>query len=302
MTIQFNCPSCDALIAFDGKHRGKRARCITCGQRLIIPLTDGAVPTKVKPPKEEGETLPGFYRAVFVDSYKLFTAPESVTPLVLIATAVCCKFFVANCNYTMTIPGKAYSVDLPIPIGHVLHIAAWGFLLWYYMEIIYSTAFDQETLPEAIVGGLKGFVRLIVSSLYMCFVALLVVGLPLIVYVVVSETIEARWSTLFYVLIGCGAFQLPMALATLAVGKDLAMLRPDRLVITISRTFWPYLVTAMLFAVAGAIQTQASQYDYQDTAAAAGHLLLNLAAQVFALVAARSIGLFHRHHNSYFAW
>ena len=49
MTIQFNCPNCDALIAFDGKHRGKRARCITCGQRLIIPLTDGAVPTKVKP-------------------------------------------------------------------------------------------------------------------------------------------------------------------------------------------------------------------------------------------------------------
>ena len=152
MTIQFNCPNCDALIAFDGKHRGKRARCITCGQRFIIPLTDAEVPTKVKPPKEEGETLPGFYRAVFVDSYKLFAAPESVTPLVLIATAVCCKFFVANCNYTMTVAGEVVSIDLPIPIGHVLHMAAWGFLLLYYMEIIYSTAFDHETLPEAIVG------------------------------------------------------------------------------------------------------------------------------------------------------
>ena len=302
MTIQFNCPNCDALIAFDGKHRGKRARCITCGQRFIIPLTDAEVPTKVKPPKEEGETLPGFYRAVFFDSYKLFSAPESVTGLVLIATAVCSKFFVANHNYTMTIPGKAYSVDLPIPIGHVLHIAAWGFLLWYYMEIIYSTAFDQETLPEAIVGGLKGFVGLVARSIYMCFVALLIVGLPWIVYVVVSETIGVRWSALFYVLIGCGVFLLPMALVTLAVGKDLKMLRPDRLAITISRTFRPYLVTAMLFAVAGAIQTQASQHDHQDAAAAAGHLLLNLAAQVFALVAARSIGLFHRHYNSYFAW
>jgi len=302
MTIQFNCPNCDAVIAFDDKHRGKRARCTTCGQRFVIPLEGEAKPTKVKPPKEEGETLPGFYRAVFFDSYKLFTVPESVTPLVLIATVVCCKFFVANCNYTMTVAGEVVSIDLPIPIGHVLHIAAWGFLLWYYMEIIYSTAFDQETLPEAIVGGLKGFVGLIARSLYMCFVALLVVGLPLIVYVVISETIEARWSVLFYVLIGCGVFLLPMALVTLAVGKDLAMLRPDRLVITISRTFRSYLVTAVLLGVAGAIQTQASQHDYQDTTAAAGYLLLNLTVQVFALVAARSIGLFHRHYNSYFAW
>jgi hypothetical protein len=302
MTIQFNCPNCDAVIAFDDKHRGKRARCTTCGQRFIIPLTDGAKPTKVRPPKEKGEAVPGFYRAVFVDSYKLFTALENVTGLVFITTAVCCKFFVANRNYTMTIPGRAYSLDLPIPIGHVLHIAAWGFLFWYYMEIIYSTAFEQETLPEAIVGGLKGFVGLVARSLYMCLVAMLVVGLPLIVYVVISEATETRWSALFYGLIGCGVFLLPMAIVTLAVGKDLTMLRPDYLLVTISRTFWPYLVTVILLAVAGAIQTQASQHDHQDAAAAAGHLLLNLTVQVFALVAARSMGLFYRHYSSHFAW
>ena len=302
MTIEFNCPNCDAVIAFDDKHRGKRAHCTTCGQRFIIPLTDGARPTKIKPPKEQGEAVAGFYGAVFGDSWKLFTTPENVTGLVLIATAVCCKFFVAERNYTMTIPGQMYSVDLPIPIGHVLHVAAWGFLLWYYMEIIYSTAFDRETLPEAIVGGLKGFVGLIVRTVYTCFVALLAVGLPWIVYVVISETIKAKWPALSHALIVCGVFLAPMAIVTLAVGKDLAMLRPDRIVITISRTFWPYLVTAGLLGVAVAIQTQASQYDYQDAAATVGHLLLNLAVQVVALVAMRSIGLFYRHYNTYFRW
>jgi hypothetical protein len=189
-----------------------------------------------------------------------------------------------------------------MPIGHVLHTAAWGFLLWYYMEIIYSTAFDRETLPEAIVGGPKGFVGLIVRTVYMCFVALLIVGLPWIVYVVISETTEARWPALSYVLISFGAFLLPMAIVTLAVGKSLAMLRPDRLVITISRTFRPYLVTAILLGIAGAIQTQANQHDYQGAAATAGHLLLNLTVQMFALVAARSMGLFYRHYNSHFSW
>ena len=302
MTIQFNCPNCNALIAFDSKHRGKRARCISCGQRFIIPLTDGGKPRKIKGPKEEGEAVPGFYRAVFVDSYKLFTAPESVTGLVLIATAVCCKFFVANCNYTVTVAGEVVSIDLPVPIGHVLHAAAWGFLFWYYMEIIYSTAFERETLPEAIVGGPRGFAWLIVRTLYMCFVALLVVGLPLMIYVVVSEITEAKWPALLYVFIGFGVLLLPMAMVTLAVGKDLKMLRPDRLLVTISRTFRPYLVTVVLFGIAGAIQMQASQYDSQGSATVVWHLLLNLTVQLFALVAARSIGLFYRHYNSYFAW
>ena len=313
MTIQFNCPNCDALIAFDDKHRGKRAHCITCGQRFIIPFTDGGKPTKIKPPKEEGETLPGFYRAVFVDSHKLFTVPESVTPLVLIATVVCCKFFVANCNYTMTVAGEVVSIDLPIPIGHVLHVAAWGFLFWYYMEIIYSTAFDRETLPELVVGGLKGFWSLIARNVYICFVALLVVGLPLIAYVMISEAVQgspaifskdaqARSPAIFYALIVFGVFLIPMALVTLAVGKDLKMLRPDYLLITVYRAFGPYLVTAVMFGAAVAIQTQASQYNHQSATATAGHLLLNIAVQVVVLVAVRSIGLFYRHYSSYFPW
>ncbi|UCE48570.1 MAG: hypothetical protein JSW47_00165 [Phycisphaerales bacterium] len=302
MTIQFNCPNCNAVIAFDDKHRGKRAKCTTCGQRFMIPFTGGEKVRKVKLTEEKGEAVPGFYRAVFVDSWKLFTRPENVTGLVFIATAVCAKFLVAGRNYTMTIPGRAYSVDLPMPIGHVLHVAAWGFLFWYYMEITYSTAFGRETLPEVIVGGFKGLVALIARSVYVCFVALLVAGLPLMVYVVISEITEARSPVLCYLLVFTGIFLLPMAIVTLAVGKDLTMLRPDYFLITISRAFAPYLVTVMLLGVAGAIQTQADQYARQGVAAATGHLLLNITVQVFALVAMRSIGLFYRHYGSCFAW
>jgi len=28
MTIEFNCPNCGALMAFDRRHRGRRARCL----------------------------------------------------------------------------------------------------------------------------------------------------------------------------------------------------------------------------------------------------------------------------------
>src|SRR4030042_4511086 len=134
MTIRFNCPSCNELIPFADKHSGKRAHCANCGQRFIIPSPDKEKPKKIKSPKEIAEPLPGFYRAVFVDSWRLFTKEENITGMVFIAVAVCLKFFTAGMNYTLTIPGRSATFDFPLPFGWILHISTWGFLLWYYME------------------------------------------------------------------------------------------------------------------------------------------------------------------------
>ena len=122
MTIQFNCPNCNAVIAFADKHCGKRAICTTCGQRLIIPSGDREKTRKVKAPREQAESLGGFYRAVFVDSFKLFTNSENATGLAFIATAVCLKFFTAGMNYTMTIPWQAFIFKFPLPFGWIIHI------------------------------------------------------------------------------------------------------------------------------------------------------------------------------------
>jgi hypothetical protein len=302
MTIQFNCPNCSAVIGFADKHCGKRARCTTCGQRFIIPSKDDEKPKKVKPPKERGEPLPGFYRAVFVDSRRLFTTPENVTGLVFIATAVCFKFFVARMNYTMTIPGRSLTFDIPLPIGHVLNAASWGFLFWYYMQVIYSTAFEQEELPDVIVGGGTGLFWRIVTSIYTFFVALLVVELPFFIAVITSRVTEVKLPVLLYVLVFAGLFLFPMAVLTAAVGRDLTMLRPDYLLVPVFRAFMPYIVVAALLGAAALLQTQASQYARQGFAGAAGHLLLNLAVQALALIAMRSIGLFHRHYSCHFSW
>jgi len=166
MTIRFNCPNCNELIAFADEHSGKRAHCTTCDQQFIIPSGDKEKTKKIKSPKEKGEPLPGFYRAVFNGNLQLFTNLQNVTGLVFIAVAVCLKFFTAGMNYTLTIPGQAYNVDLPLPVGHVLHVAVWGFLFWYYMKIIYAIAFEQEKLPDVIVGGFNGLVWLIAKSVY----------------------------------------------------------------------------------------------------------------------------------------
>jgi hypothetical protein len=303
MTIRFNCPSCNELIAFADKHSGKRAHCANCGQKFIIPSEDKGKTKKIKPPKEIAEPLPGFYRAVFVESQRLFTKEENITGLVFIATAVCLKFFTASKNYTMTIPGRAYSVDLPIPIGHVLHVSAWGFLFWYYMKIIYSIAYEHEKLPDVIVGGFNGLVWLIVKSVYTFILILLVLELPYFVVALIANWMDFEWRIFEYILMFAGLYFFPVAILTVAVGKDLTLLRPDYFVITISRAFWPYLVTALLLGAAVVLQIFAKQYSGQFSAAATGgYLLLNLAAQVIALIAMCSIGLFFRNYSCVLPW
>ena len=302
MTIRFNCPNCNELIAFADEHRGKRAHCTTCDQRFIIPSGDKEKPKKIKSPKEKVEPLPGFYRAVFVDSRQLFTNPENVTGMVFIATAVCLKFFTVGLNYTITMQGPSVTFDFPLPFGWILHISAWGFLFWYYMEIIYTTAYEQEKLPDVIVGGSSGLFWRIVKSVYVFIIMLLVVELPYLIVALISSRMEAEWPVLLYALMLAGLFLFPIAILTAAVGKDLTMLRPDYFLFTISKAFKPYLVTAVLLGAAAVLQLHASQYSGQSFAVATGHLLLNLAVQAIALVAMRSIGLFFRHYSCLLPW
>ncbi|MFC1794097.1 hypothetical protein ACFL3Q_10985, partial [Planctomycetota bacterium] len=80
------------------------------------------------------------------------------------------------------------------------------------------------------------------------------------------------------------------------------LLRPDYFLVTISRAFMPYLVTAVLLGAAVVLQMYANQYSGQSFDVATGHLLLNFAVQVIILVAIRSIGLFFRHYSCMLPW
>jgi len=301
MTIQFNCPHCNAIIAFDEKHCGKRAQCLTCGKPFVIPAGSDTKPQKIKLQKEKrADPLPGFYRAAFIYSWKLFTKRENAKGLVFIIAVVCFKFFTAHINFTVTLTA-ARSISIYVPLGHVLHTMSWGILFWYYIEIIYSVAFKIEKLPELVMGGFYAFLCKIFKSVYTFFIAMLVIELPFLIAIIISKITANQWPVLLYVLMIGGLFLLPIAILTVAIGRDLTMLRPDYLLVPIFREFRPYLAMSLLLGIAGILQILASQYANQGLAAA-GYLLLNLAVQVFALIAMQAIGLFYRHYSCHLPW
>ncbi|UCE48569.1 MAG: hypothetical protein JSW47_00160 [Phycisphaerales bacterium] len=298
MTIHFNCPNCDAVIAFGDKHIGKRARCTACGQRLIIPESSGEAARKFEEPEEKGESIAGFYRAVFVESWKLFGRARNVTGLVFVTAAVCFKFFTGHTDYSFEM--GAFRVNAPT--GLIVTLSSWGCLFWYYMEIIYSTSFEIDDLPDVYMDGFFGFIWNVTKSLYVFAVSMMIVLIPCAITMAISQGTGIVPRIVGLV----GLFVFPMVILTVAVGRDLRMLlRPDYMLKPVTRAFWPYMVSAGLLVLAFALQLETRWYvdvSGKGNIVIGLHLLANLAVQMVAIVAMRSIGLFHRHYGCHFPW
>ena len=299
MTIRFYCPNCDSLIAFDSRHCGKRARCTTCGQLFIIPSKDDDVPQKVKPEPEKCEPVPGFYRAVFLDSWKIFNDPKNATSLTFVAAAVCFKFFLATACC----------------MNYVCFVVVWGWLLGFYLNIIYETAFGENELPRIYLGTSITFLWYIIKPFFIFCFTMVVVQLPFFIALKLLRdkglkyediwTLEFGPPLLLQALFILGLFFFPVAVLTTSVARDITLLRPDYLIAAAFKALMPYLVTVALLVGATFLEMQTSQYDLSPQISfvvTAGRLVLNLVVQIVAIIAMRSIGLFYRHYTCHFNW
>lgn len=298
MTIEFNCPNCGALIAFDGKHSGKRAKCLSCEQRFLIPARSFEKPKKIEPeapPKED--PIPGFYHAVFVESGKVFANAQNVTTLVFVIAVVCFRFFLANACC----------------LNHLANFVIWGWLFGFYLNVISRTAIDDDLLPEIELGTSITFVLYIIGPFIIFFYTLFLVEFPFIVGLALTRnsgiTIDNLWSSfdalhlLMQGLLLGGLFVFPAAILTTSVGGTFALLRPDYLLAPLPRALFPYLTTVALLAAACILEMQTAQYDPgAEPKATVAALGLNLLVQAVAVVAMRSIGLFYRHYGCHFRW
>lgn len=298
MTIEFNCPHCGALIAFDGKYAGRRVKCLTCGQRCIIPSKSLEKAEKIAPePEPKGDPIPGFYRALFIDSWKLFVDPRNATTLIFVAAVVCFKFFLPQICC----------------VNYVTWFLVWGWLFGFYKNIIYDTAYDEDQLPQIEVGTSATFLWYALEPFLVFGFTLFLVELPVILILAFGQrhgvTIhdirsgDAPIYLLLRILPIAGLSVFPAAILTTAVGKDFLLLRPDYLIAPIVRVFVPYAITAALMALTCFMAFHATPYDVDaDLAATAARLAFNLAVQVVAIVTMRSIGLLYRHYSCYFKW
>lgn len=301
-SISFNCPKCDRLCAFHQQHAGKRARCTSCGQVFVIPSQDGQQPQKVKTVTADDRPQPGFYRTVFLDSWRIFVNPSNITVLVFMTAAVCFKFFVGYADYSFDVPGGRFQA----PLGLIVSLTVWGCLFCYYIEVISAVSFGMDELPDFYMGIFFGFIWGIVKSIYLFIVAITISELPFFIALSLLRKYGIQYSWLDHVFMAAGMFVFPMVVLTLSVGRDMLMVfRPDYILVPILRAYRPYLVVAGLVVAAALLQWETAGYgdvSGRGKFVIGIHLFANLAAQALILVAARSIGLFHRHYSCFFKW
>jgi hypothetical protein len=287
-------------MAFADKHAGKPAMCMTCNQQLTIPEKTGQTPQTIKPKAEPKVPQPGFYREVFVDSWKIFFDRNNLMAFVFVTAAVCFKFFSAGACC----------------LGYVAYFAAWGYLFGFYLNIIRETAAGDDKLPEIELGTSISFLWHIIKPIFVFVFAVFIVQLPLIIALAFFQDKGVTWEDIWEtatavnmalrVLFVAGLFLFPTAILTAAVIEDLPELfRLDRLIAPVFRALVPYMVTVGLLAAVCFIETAVSRYKPQPKDSwllTAGKLAMNLGEQVVAIVAMRSIGLFYRHFGCYFAY
>ncbi|MBU1260468.1 MAG: hypothetical protein KKI18_06960 [Planctomycetes bacterium] len=308
-TITFHCPKCEYLCAFKDAYAGRRARCLRCNQVFIIPTSDNAKAEKVKLSKEIelGKPLPGFYEAVFKYSWRAIFKKQSLGTLLFILIATALKFFVVHLDYSVTIPCRSGgTIAILLPVGLVITGFAWGGIFWCYAEIVYSTAFDVESLPQITFGGGFGYILLVLKSFCSFTVALLIVMLPAIIIKKIFGItgIQQGWTVFSFVVLGL--FLFPMAVMMVSISRDLLMLfRLDYFFTPIRKAFWHYLFLAGLFVLTW--QMQYISLNYEDVAGRpnsviALHLSAVLGIQILAIFTMRATGLFYRHFACYFKW
>jgi len=297
MTITFYCPQCDELIAFDDKHIGKRARCQSCGLILIIPAQSNEVPETIESEAPKAEPLEGFYRALFVDTWKIFIDRQNVTSLVFVVAVVCFKFFLARglCG-----------------INHITFMLAWGWLLGFYLNLIYETAFDIDKLPVIFLGTFFTFLWHAMKPFLIFFFTFFVVQFPffitLAIFKSVGLTLDNIWQLgfglqlipqIFFVV---GLFFFPIAILTVTVGRDISLLNPAQFLKPIRGALGPYVVAFCLLGAFCVAETLTQQYTGASVAVTAGYLTLNFLVQLIVIFAMRAIGLFYRHYNCHLTW
>ena len=308
MTITFSCPYCGNLCAFPQKHTGRRARCTKCQQRFIIPAESNQKAQKVKTETIEDGPFSGFYKNLFTFNYKALTNTTNITGLVFITAVVAFKFYLRHKNYIFSIYVKAvgHHVNLPLPFGLVAATVAYACLFWYYMQIIHSTAFGTDEMPDVSMGAGFQFITTVLSSFYSFLVALTVTEIPFLIIIAILKKAGVQLPWLFYTLGAIGLFMFPIALLAIAVGKDLLMLlQPSCLIRPVTKAARPYLLVAGL--VVPTIILHYITFGFgilpdQSPAQLIMKFAACIAAAFISILPARAIGLFYHHYGCYMAW
>ncbi|MBW8017229.1 MAG: hypothetical protein FVQ82_13680 [Planctomycetes bacterium] len=310
-TITFGCPWCNNTCAFKDVNAGKSARCTACQSYFVIPATDEAKVKKIKsqPLESDGDVISGFYPAVLKKSLPIIFSKSSATGLFFVIALVFLKFIAWHSNFALSfhVPSTGKNVTIPILIGKTIGVSAYALIFWYYLKIIYATAFGIDNFPDIKLGFLLAIVCKIVKTLYLFLAAMAVVQLPTLAAMLIMKIFQVQSPPTLIAIALCCCFTFPMLILMAAISQDLiSVLRIDLAVRAIMNVFAKYCLVALITAavIAAGILSKNYRTDILlDKPLLIGVFLAgNVLAVIAGTYAARVLGLLYKHHGGQMPW
>ncbi|MDO8302577.1 MAG: hypothetical protein Q7T18_04975 [Sedimentisphaerales bacterium] len=303
------CPKCTTECEYDDEAAGFAIECKKCGRIFITPSAE-------QKEKEAVPLLPpgGFYRAVFIDTWKIFVRPHNYILIGLLIAMAVFKFFLAGelCADQLREKMLAHAYIA----GMSLKILLWGWFAGIYFNIIHDTAYGLDDLTDevddAITAMTTAFLASIGRPILLFYYAVagslmpLLVGMTILALVGEPAAILGIFLHVLIIVLFVGSlFLFPAAILTVAVTEDILSMRPDYFLKPIVSAFCPYLIVAAFTAAAGVYWYYVGDLDAvanESQFRIAFELLLNIGFQFFVIIAMRTIGLYYRHYHRYFSW
>ncbi len=323
MTISFKCPHCNALCAFTSKYAGRRAKCTTCQKKFIIPAQSDTKPEKViEKIKIIEKPRPGFYKAVFIESWPAIFYPETLSTLKYLVMLVVLKLVLGGATliWASTIrPPTGFDVFvflIQVMIMVVLLFGlccAWGRIIELYMDVVSDTGFDIDQLPPPLSDAdfplwnhmLKPFI-VFMGTMLVAFMPYFLGDIFFMHIGITKGNIFAYNTDLTVILQALwliSFLSIPSVFINMAISRDWMCLRPDFVFRPIFRAIKPYFLLVLMFIVVFYIES----FTEISKPLLAGNMpavilksVLNILAQIPILWAMRSAGLYYRHFACYF--
>lgn len=296
-TVDFGCPECGQVCAFDDRHVGRRARCTKCNALFLIPAA-GQPAHAIKQAVLDDGPFSGFWRALCLDTPRAFLHPHSLAGILLMVCASVVRFYI---GHPMLVVLIFLILPVPLPVGIFATVITVGFQSRYLFDIIQSAADQDDPLPRVLEGTYaeRLFQSIVGAYSLLVLTAASLAPAALTWFILKKAAVEADWPVMAAAAVGL--FFLPLMLTIYAYSRDILLSFRLNVVLQAARkAFWPHMVLVGLTLAIAALLWQSSFYarNAPPQTLFRSAVLHGIAAGVSVLTA-RAAGLFYRHYGCY---
>ena len=329
--IRLQCKNCGQKIKVSDQKAGKKGRCPSCKNIIVIPTLESKVPSGSSenfpydltlldvPEKDKASTQPAaeeYEQEKYLEEMygnragrktdeaeqtgkrrlpwiiDIFLYPLSISGLITLGIIIVLPLLVNIA--TLLLGPLGFFISIP---GFVfIKIPIGLYLFWYLAECVRDSALGGVRAPQTL-GNAPGLAEMLWHTLKIV-VCYIVFGGPPLFYFIYTHKIDA----VYWALLGYAIFFFPMGLLAVIIFDSFSALNPIVIIGSIFSTFFQYCGLVLIFVIFALGITATSKIQMEGAGGYALGLLIFCGLLYFLLIFAHLLGRFYWRYQEKLNW